>query len=274
MEAKMRILKGGIAFFDSGVGGLTVLLECQKRLPNEIFYYFGDNRHAPYGNRSPKTIQKWVGRAVKKLLRYQIKALVLACNTATAVCVEDLRKKYGFPIIGAEPAVLKAVKAGNTVFVLSTRATYQSERFQKLCEKAKKREPTSNVVAYPCDALAGAIEKSIFKSDENFASLLPKGSPDAVVLGCTHYIYIKEQIQRFYGCEVFDGNKGIAQRLETKLSAEKEKDRDGRPPVTPPKNRSPKKEKTPPEKPLVFFLGSRKKQNKRLFEQMFAKCRK
>ena len=270
----MQILKGGIAFFDSGIGGLTVLAECQKRLPNEIFYYFGDNRHAPYGNRSPKTIRKLVNRAVKKLLRFKIKALVLACNTATAVCVEELRKKYDFPIIGAEPALLKAVKWGSRVFVLSTRATYESERFQKLCEKAKKREPTSRVSAYPCEELAGAIEKNIFRSGVDFTPLLPKGSPSAVVLGCTHYIYIKEQIQAFYDCEVFDGNEGIAKRLEWKLEQKSQKSRDGRPPVTPSINRTRKNEKSGLKKPTVFFLGSRKKHNKRVFEQMFGKCRK
>ena len=89
----MGIPSGGVAFFDSGIGGLTVLCECAARLPNERFYYFGDNRHAPYGNLSDKKIKKLVFRAFRKFAALRVKAAVLACNTATATCVEALPTK-------------------------------------------------------------------------------------------------------------------------------------------------------------------------------------
>ena len=270
----MRIAKGGIAFFDSGIGGLTVLAECKKRFPNEIFYYYGDNRHAPYGNRSNKQIQNLVERAVKKLLRFHIKALVLACNTATAVCVERLRERYDFPIIGAEPALLSAVGVADEVLILSTKATNQSPRFRALLKKAKRRAANTRWIDYPCERLAGEIEKNIFNAAYDYTPLLPPCNPQAVVLGCTHYIYIKEQIQNFYGCKIFDGNEGIANRLESVLSPKTENGREEQPLVTPfpfaPKNIS----QNPQNPAPVFFLGSRKIHNFRVYEQMFVKCRK
>ena len=209
----MGIPKGGIAFFDSGIGGLTVLNECKKVLPNEVFYYYGDNKHAPYGNLSVKKIKKYVSRAFKRLQRLRVKAVVLACNTVTAVCVEELRAKYSFPIIGAEPAVLRAAKEGGEVFVLSTRATYESGRFQALLEKSALLFPGTKIKVFPCDHLAGEIEKYILTKGKDYTSFLPNGAPNSVVLGCTHYVYLAEQIGRFYSCPVFDGNQGIAMRL-------------------------------------------------------------
>ena len=156
----MGIPKGGIAFFDSGIGGLTVLNECKKRLPWETFYYYGDNKRAPYGNLSAEKIKKYVARAFKRFQRLRVKAVVLACNTVTAVCVEELRMKYPFPIIGAEPAVLPAAKGGCETFVLTTRATYESKRFQALLKKAASLYPKTKISAFPCDGLAGEIEKN------------------------------------------------------------------------------------------------------------------
>ena len=126
----MRIPKGGIGVFDSGIGGLTVLSECQKVCKNEVFYYFGDHTHAPYGNKSKKRIRQYTFAAMRKFRRLKVKTVVLACNTVTAVCAEELRKKFSFPIIGAEPAVLPAAKHGGTVYVLATRATCKSERYK------------------------------------------------------------------------------------------------------------------------------------------------
>ncbi len=212
----MRVPKGGVAFFDSGIGGLTVLAECRKALPNTIFYYYGDNGNAPYGNLAAKKITRLVFRAFKKIARYRPVAAVIACNTATAVCVERVRRRFSFPIVGAEPAVRLAARAGGETFVLSTRATYESSRFQALCRRVEK-EFGSVVKAYPCDGLAGAIEEGLKRGKRDFSSHFPTGKPDAVVLGCTHYVYIKREIETFYGCAVFDGNGGIAKRLKNEL---------------------------------------------------------
>ena len=212
----MRIPKGGIAFFDSGIGGLTVLSECIKIMPSELFYYYGDNAHAPYGNLSERKIRRYVFHAFKTFKKLQVAAVVLACNTATAICVEDLRQKYSFPIIGAEPAVGLAAKNGGEIFVLTTRATYKSDRFQKLCKKMQEGYPQAHLCLYACDGLAGAIEKNTV-SFENIHKYLPQGNPSSVVLGCTHYIYVKKEIEKFYNCKAYDGNFGIANRLHAVL---------------------------------------------------------
>ncbi|MBE5745591.1 MAG: glutamate racemase [Clostridiales bacterium] len=260
----MRIPYGGVAFFDSGIGGITVFAECRKRIKDEIFYYYGDNVHAPYGNRSAEEIYSYVDAAFARFRRLRVKGVVLACNTATAVCVERLRAKYDFPIIGTEPAVLPAAKLGGEVLVLATKATTQSERFQGLCRLATLRYPNARLSIVACPDLAGAIENNILTGRHDFSQYLPAASPNAIVLGCTHYIYIKDVVARHYNCPVFDGNEGIAKRLAFTLRQAKKDDfsingRDGQPLVTtarPPQN---------------CFLGSEKKRNLLVFEHMFAK---
>ncbi len=213
----MKIPRGGVAFFDSGVGGLTVLAECQKVLPDEIFYYYGDNERAPYGNLPAWKIKKLVARAVRRLAKKKVKAVVLACNTATAVCADWLRRKYSFPIVGTEPALLPAAAIGGVVFVFSTRATYESDRFQALLARAKREYPSSRIYAYPCDGWAGRIEEGIANGKTEILDLLPQGKPDVVVLGCTHYVYVAKDVADFYGCQVVDGNRAIARRLQSIL---------------------------------------------------------
>ncbi len=260
----MKIPQGGIAFFDSGIGGLTVLDTCKKYLPNEIFYYYGDNRRAPYGNLPMDTISAYVEEAFDVFSKLRVKAAVLACNTATAVCVEDLRKKYPFPIIGAEPSVLPAASGGGEVLVLSTCATKNSARFARLTEKALARYPSVSITSVACPTLAEEIEKNIRKKGYSYAHLLPPANPTSVVLGCTHYVYVKTQIEAFYRCPVYDGNEGIAKRLRWALSTSaKSTDTE--------KNRERKPLVTTARPPQFFYLGSGKYQNKRIFEQMFGK---
>ena len=310
MRKTMKIPKGGVAFFDSGIGGLTVLHECRKLFPNEIFYYYGDNDRAPYGNLSPNLIRAYVQEAFALFEKLNVRAAVVACNTVTALCIEELRTHYKFPIIGAEPAILPAAYNGGEVFVLTTRATYESERFKKLCSKARARYPCLNLQAKPCDDLAGVIEKNLMNKGFDFSCYLPQGAPSAVVLGCTHYIYIKEIIRKFYGCRVYDGNEGIARRLRAKipsfekiLSSNLSKDIkiwDARPPTTPKacfegiflsetemlseKQIADKKANKRSHlemqkwgefnekrcKKGVFFVGSGKKINANIYKQMFA----
>ncbi len=231
----MGIQRGGVAFFDSGIGGLTVLAACRKTLPNTDFYYYGDNRHAPYGNLSPKKIRHYVLRVFRRFERLKVSAVVVACNTVTALCVEELRRRYAFPIIGTEPAVYAAAKRGGVVWVLTTRATYESERFRALCRCAREKYPDAEITAYPCDGLAGAIERGVGGDGVDVAPYLPKGSPDVVVLGCTHYPLVKGEIEKFYGCVALDGNEGIAKRLKSVLNA----------PKNLPKNEKKSVEKTP-----------------------------
>jgi len=210
----MDVPKGGIAFFDSGIGGLTVLAECKKYISTQNFYYYGDNARAPYGNLPINLIKRYVFDAFDIFQDLEVSAAVIACNTVTAVCVDDLRRRYSFPIIGTEPAVqLAAKQIEGEVYVLTTRATYESERFQSLCLRMQKLYPLAQLRLYACDGLAGAIEHCLGREGGDFTSFLPKGKPSAVVLGCTHYIYIGQQIENYYACPTYDGNRGIALRL-------------------------------------------------------------
>jgi glutamate racemase len=132
----MHVQKGGIAFFDSGIGGLTVLAECQKYLKSHILYYYGDNARAPYGNLSHSVMWSYVKEAFDLFADLQVKAAVVACNTVTALCIENLRKNYSFPIIGAEPAIMQAARqTEGEVLILATKGTLESERFRLLYQK-------------------------------------------------------------------------------------------------------------------------------------------
>ena len=275
----MRLPKGGIAFFDSGIGGLTVLAECAKYLQHETLYYYGDNAHAPYGNLTPERIRARVRKAFRRFQRLRVKAVVIACNTVTALFADELRVKYSFPIIGAEPAVFPAAKLQGEIFVLTTQATFQSRRLARLVWRAQEKYPNASFRLTPCPCLAGEIERHVGEREYNYAPYLPKGTPSAVVLGCTHYLYIKDYIKAYYGCEVFDGNAGIARRLFAVLNEKNAADRDGRPQISPTSKKGSKKLKNGNKnqvdilKNTVYCIGSGKKINRKIltsgYEQMF-----
>lgn len=215
----MYIPKGGIGFFDSGLGGLTVLSACLPRLGGFPVYYYGDNARAPYGNLSQEEIRRYAGEAFEMFDSLDVRAAVIACNTVTAVCAEELRKKYAFPIVGAEPAVMPAAKAGGKIFILATRTTAESLRLNNLCARARERYQSAELRIFPCDGLAGAVEKYLFCGGGfDFSRFFPKGRPKGVVLGCTHYVFLKNQIRDFYKCPVYDGNAGIAEELLSVLN--------------------------------------------------------
>lgn len=256
----MQIPSGGIFFFDSGIGGLTVLSACRKATPNIPFYYYGDNLNAPYGNKPLAEIKRLVFNAFKQAETLSPVCAVVACNTATAVCSEELRQKYSFPIIGVEPAIFPAVKSTKNVGVLSTKATYESVRFSRLLNHARALYPTAKITPFACCNLAGEIEKNVLNLEYDYTPLLPPINADAIVLGCTHYVYIKEQIRRFYSAPVFDGNEGVASRLKSIIL---DKIRDGQPLATPSLNDL--------KNAQIYFLGQSNGYNKHIYEQMFVK---
>ena len=260
----MQYFTGGVGFFDSGIGGLTVLRACKSRLPFTPFYYLGDNGRAPYGNLPTYLIRAYTREALDKFLEIGVQAVVLACNTVTAVCADEMRKEYPFPIIGVEPAVLPATRLGGRVGVLTTRATGESARFLALIEKAKRLYPNAEILPLPCDGLAKAIEDGIENKTTDYTSYLPKAELDGVVLGCTHYVFIQKQISAFYHCPTFDGNVGVANRLQALLERGVNVVKTQKKPFfcTPMSIRN--------HRP-VFFLGARNTQNKHVYEQMFAK---
>lgn len=203
-----------VGIFDSGIGGLTVLRECVAEMPNVRFLYYGDNEHVPYGSRTQEEIYSFVERAMIYFLRAGVNATVLACNTATAVAAERLRKRFPFPIVGMEPAVKPAAERCKNVLVLATPRTAESDRLKKLTERFSGR---FHIV--PAPGLAEAIERKLTQQIPfSLAEHLPKGEFDGVVLGCTHYVFYKREIAEFYGCETFDGNSGTAKQLKKRLN--------------------------------------------------------
>ncbi|MFR1983061.1 MAG: glutamate racemase [Christensenellaceae bacterium] len=219
----MDLPGGGVGFFDSGIGGLTVLKSCLNVCGGLPVYYYGDNKRAPYGNLPPETIREYAREAFGLFGKLRVIAAVIACNTVTAVCADEFRKSFPFPVIGAEPAVFPAAKKGGRIFILATRERLRA-KISRLCLRAMEKYPQAELCAYACDGLAGAVEKHLFSGEGyDFASFFPKGKPDAVVLGCTHYIFLKEKAEIFYGCPVYDGNEGISRRLADILALETEK---------------------------------------------------
>lgn len=204
-----------VGIFDSGIGGLTVLYECIRRAPQVKYYYFGDNARAPYGSRSPEEIAAFVREALIRFQKMRVDAVVLACNTATAVAARRMREEFAFPIIGMEPAVKPAGKVCRKVLVLATPRTAESVRLKSLTESF----PDCVFKIFPAADLAAAIER-FYSSGREFelGAHLPRGSFDGVVLGCTHYVFCRDEIARFYKAPVFDGNEGTAKRLFSLLN--------------------------------------------------------
>ena len=213
-----------IGVFDSGVGGLSLLCELRRLLPNEDFIYYGDRANAPYGAKTHEEILEISKGIVNSLLSRGAKAIVVACNTATAVAIEPLRAAYpDLPIIGIEPAVKPARVSGcRRVLVLATPVTVSESRFAALL-RANSSEGCE-FVGVPCNELAFMIENG--KSSEDiekylsavFAPYREEGF-DGIVLGCTHYPLVLDEIRRAAGedVRVFDGSDGTARHTKALL---------------------------------------------------------
>lgn len=215
-----------IGVFDSGVGGISVLKELVALMPNENFIFYGDSENAPYGTKTLKEVQDLTCADAEYLLEQNVKALVVACNTATSAAIRILRKKYQdqMPVIGIEPALKPAVsvKKNPRVIVMATPMTIREEKFQKLLRQFTSR---AQVISLPCPGLVEFVERGELESEalDDFLSALfapYRDEPiDAVVLGCTHYPLIRESIQKSLGSgvAVFDGGAGTARETLRKL---------------------------------------------------------
>ena len=199
-----------VGVFDSGIGGLTVLDACLKKAPKNIYLYYGDNARAPYGSRPEGEIASFVEEALTLFRSYGVRAAVLACNTASAVCLDKMRKKFDFPIVGMEPAVKQAALHCKDALVLATPRTAESERLRALIG----RFPNCRFTVHPAPKLAGAIEAHFLSGAPIvLEEHLPRTACDGVVLGCTHYSYFSREIAFFYDAPVYDGAEGTAARL-------------------------------------------------------------
>ena len=209
-----------VAVMDSGVGGLCVLHEIRRILPREELLYFGDSAYAPYGEREPKALKAHILTEAERLLSGS-KALVLACNTATALVIDELRNLHpNVPIVGMEPALKPALGVCEEprVLVLATALTLREERYVSLTEKYGK---SATVMGLPAPEIVKMVEAGAENSPEidgylsELLSPYRDPVPDAVVLGCTHFPFVKERILRALGKDVpvFDGVRGTARQL-------------------------------------------------------------
>ena len=213
-----------IGIFDSGVGGLSVLGHIHRRLPNENLCYFADSAYMPYGNKSPMEIEARSLRIAEFLLSRGAKALVVACNTATAAAVQVLRETVNVPVIGMEPAIKPAVhgSVAGVVGVLATSGTISSDKFNRLMQRFTEH---AALVVQPCPGLVEHIEAGELDSPQiremlgqYLKPLLDKGA-DTVVLGCTHYPFVLPLIREMVGndIQIIDTGAAIAREVERQL---------------------------------------------------------
>jgi glutamate racemase len=215
-----------VAVFDSGLGGLTVLRALRDRLPHEDYFYFADTRFLPYGDK-PEAFLKERGLLIAEALaRRGAKALVIACNTATAAAAEAIRAAAQVPIVALEPGVKPAAALTRTgvIGVLATTRTLQSERFQRLVGNHANH---LRVMPQACPGLAEAIENEgpagarVSDLLDEFVAPLVAAGADVVVLGCTHYPWVAEAIARRMppGTALLDTGEAVARQLDRLLAA-------------------------------------------------------
>lgn len=221
------VKNGYIAVFDSGVGGLSVLRHLRRSMPEENYIYFGDCGNAPYGSRTTEQVRTLTLAAAAQLFAaYPIKALVVACNTATAAAIRELRAAYPDRIIiGIEPALKLAADTfpGGRIGVMATQVTLREEKFDALMHRF---DASCTVTKIPAPGLVELIEQG--KIDGGETELLLRqllqpyiGKLDALVLGCTHYPFVSTAISRILGPQVLllDGGEGTARETRRRLQA-------------------------------------------------------
>jgi glutamate racemase len=213
-----------IGIFDSGIGGLSIAKYISKSLPNEKFVYVADNLFAPYGDKSSSTIIERVNKLADWLIDKKVKAIVVACNTATVIAIEQLRLRVSIPIIGVEPAIKPAAQKSKTqkIALLVTEATAVNHRFLALVNKHKN---STEVFIQPCPGLVELIEQGLHESEQcrnilnDFLTPLIQKNIDTLVLGCTHYPFVRSMIQEIVGDKItiVETAKPVTEQLARQL---------------------------------------------------------
>lgn len=209
-----------IGFFDSGIGGVSVLYEALKLMPDEDYIYYADTKNVPYGTKPKEKVRELVLQAGRFMKSKGVKALVVACNTATSIAIEDLRRDFEFPIIGMEPAVKPAVEScdgDRRVLVTATPLTIREEKLKNLIE----RLDSENIVdLIPLPGLVELAEKLEFSKDtvepylNNQLKDFDNTSIGTVVLGCTHFSLFRDSFEELYPeAHVIDGSHGTVANL-------------------------------------------------------------
>lgn len=208
-----------IAVFDSGMGGISVLRELYRIMPNENYIFFGDSMNAPYGDRSTEEVRNLTLKHTEELLDMGAKGIVIACNTATGAAVHILKEKYkDIPVVGLEPAIKPAVEAnpGERILILATELTIHQQKFELLKERFKDQ---AELIPVGAIGLMNFVEQDKMGTPEIHTFLSELLAPyvenpvKAVVLGCTHYPFVKKDIKDILGdVQFFDGGEGAARR--------------------------------------------------------------
>lgn len=215
-----------LAVVDSGIGGLAYLTWIQEHLPQERLVYLADRKNFPYGTKTPAQVLEAVSEGVEKLRRtYDPKALVVACNTASVVALEDLRRRFSFPIIGVVPAVKPGAQASRkTLGLLATDRTIADPYVKDLITTYA---PDKKIVAYGASDLVAHVEEDYMNPDPQARKVLLEGwarrfhdqGADVVVLGCTHFLHIAEDLQKALGpgVKIVDSRDGVGKQLRRVL---------------------------------------------------------
>ncbi|MEX2461878.1 MAG: glutamate racemase [Paenibacillaceae bacterium] len=201
-------MQQAIAILDSGVGGLTVVKEVMRQLPQEKIIYFGDTARTPYGPRSPDEVRLFTKQIVDYLIQFQPKLLVIACNTATAAALDYIRASVNIPVVGViHPGARAAVKTTKIgiVGVIGTDGTIQSQAY---VHALKQLSPHIQVIQLACPSFVPLVEKGLFDTEETGLEIekslapLRKVRMDCLILGCTHYPFLRKSISKVMGNKV------------------------------------------------------------------------
>lgn len=213
-----------IGFFDSGIGGLTVLYESLKQFPKADYIYYADTTHVPYGTKPKAEVKEFIFEAADFIIGQGINALVVACNTATSIAIKDLRHRYDLPIIGMEPAVKPAVEKTKSkrVLVTATPLTLKEERFNDLVSRVDSEHKVDTL---PLPGLVELAEKFDFSTVNTVQYLMDQMTGlnleeyGTVVLGCTHFTYFKKAFKEIFSpsVDIIDGNSGTVKHMKCVL---------------------------------------------------------
>jgi glutamate racemase len=212
---------GLIGVFDSGVGGLSVLEALLTQLPSARFIYIADTAYAPYGERSLAQIQERAFAISRYLLKRGASLIVIACNTATAAAIADLRQAFPHtPFVGVEPALKQAARLSSQgrVGVLATRATLSSTKWAQLRQQVEQAHSQLMVTCVPCDGLAQAIEtqnaQRVDQLCQQYIRPFKQADVDSVVLGCTHYVWAQSVLETYWPARYMNVAQPVAQQVQ------------------------------------------------------------
>lgn len=212
-----------VGIFDSGMGGLSVLYEAMKQLPNADYIYYGDSKNAPYGIKTKEEVIDLSVAICQQFIEDNVDVIVVACNTATSAAIAVLREYYAIPIIGIEPALKPAVEhnSGEGIAVMATPMTLKEKKFNALMDHVAAEHQVYKV---PAPKIVELVESNKIDTDELYKVIEDyfmsiRHSIESVVLGCTHFIFVKEHIQKILGSKIqlFDGNSGTVKQLIHKV---------------------------------------------------------